>query len=64
MSSGDLSSGDLSGQEESIVSALKQREPLPQKGAERPDLQDCWNQIGVLGDRSCPLLNQVIHCRN
>ena len=27
-------------------------------------LEDCWKQIGVLGDQSCPLLEQVVHCRN
>ncbi|HBB34361.1 MAG TPA: chemotaxis protein CheW [Cyanobacteria bacterium UBA8803] len=25
---------------------------------------DCWNQIGVAGDRSCGELKIVIHCRN
>ena len=25
---------------------------------------DCWNQIGVNGDRSCPELQKVVHCRN
>jgi len=25
---------------------------------------DCWNQIGVRGDRSCPELVQHVHCRN
>ena len=25
---------------------------------------DCWNQIGVFGDGTCPELVQVIHCRN
>ena len=25
---------------------------------------DCWNRIGVSGDRSCPELQQFIHCRN
>ena len=24
----------------------------------------CWNRIGVKGDRSCPELPKVIHCRN
>jgi chemotaxis-related protein WspD len=24
----------------------------------------CWNQIGVEGDRSCPELLKVVHCRN
>ena len=27
-------------------------------------LKDCWNQIGVAGDRSCDLLLQHVHCRN
>ena len=25
---------------------------------------DCWNRIGVTGDRSCPELNTFVHCRN
>ncbi|MEE5038805.1 chemotaxis protein CheW [Pseudomonas alliivorans] len=28
------------------------------------DIDDCWNRIGVHGDRSCPLLEDHIHCRN
>lgn len=24
----------------------------------------CWNRLGVQGDRSCPRLRQVVHCRN
>ena len=28
-----------------------------------PD-RDCWNRIGIAGDRSCPELAQYIHCRN
>jgi chemotaxis-related protein WspD len=41
---------------------------------ERPDtdrrldleamVRDCWNSIGVGGDRSCPELKQHTHCRN
>lgn len=27
-------------------------------------LDDCWNQIGVAGDRSCPRLPDHVHCRN
>lgn len=27
-------------------------------------IDDCWNRIGVHGDRSCPLLPEHIHCRN
>src|SRR2546421_650683 len=25
---------------------------------------DCWNRIGVHGDRSCPELDKVVHCHN
>jgi chemotaxis-related protein WspD len=25
---------------------------------------DCWNRIGIAGDRSCPELESHIHCRN
>ncbi len=27
-------------------------------------LVDCWNSIGVKGDRSCPKLKDAIHCHN
>lgn len=27
-------------------------------------LDDCWNKIGVRGDKSCPELAKVAHCRN
>ncbi|MEO8078183.1 MAG: chemotaxis protein CheW, partial [Acidobacteriota bacterium] len=27
-------------------------------------LDDCWNRIGVRGNRSCPKLTQYVHCRN
>jgi chemotaxis-related protein WspD len=27
-------------------------------------IDDCWNRIGVRGDRSCPELQQHVHCRN
>ena len=30
----------------------------------QPGDGDCWNHIGVSGDRSCPELNTFIHCRN
>lgn len=29
-----------------------------------PAIDDCWNRIGIHGDRSCPLLAGHIHCRN
>jgi chemotaxis-related protein WspD len=28
------------------------------------EIPDCWNQIGIGGDRSCRELEQHIHCRN
>jgi chemotaxis-related protein WspD len=28
------------------------------------DVDDCWNRIGVRGDRSCPELTRVVHCHN
>jgi chemotaxis-related protein WspD len=34
---------------------------LPSHG---PGLGDCWNTIGVSGDRSCPELHTHVHCRN
>jgi chemotaxis-related protein WspD len=27
-------------------------------------IDDCWNRIGVRGDRSCPELKEHVHCRN
>src|SRR5262249_34761523 len=27
-------------------------------------IDDCWNRIGVSGDRTCPELETTIHCRN
>jgi len=27
-------------------------------------IDDCWNRIGIHGDKSCPLLGEHIHCRN
>ena len=29
-----------------------------------PSIPGCWRHIGVEGDRSCPELKTVIHCRN
>ncbi len=29
-----------------------------------PLIADCWNAIGVQGDRSCPRLVEAVHCRN
>ncbi|PMY67845.1 MULTISPECIES: chemotaxis protein CheW [Pseudomonas] len=27
-------------------------------------IDDCWNRIGIHGDKSCPLLAGHVHCRN
>lgn len=27
-------------------------------------VDDCWNRIGIHGDKSCPLLVEHVHCRN
>lgn len=35
----------------------------PARAAPLPRV-DCWNRIGVQGDRSCPELREHIHCRN
>lgn len=32
--------------------------------ADATAIDDCWNRIGVHGDKSCPLLVEHIHCRN
>jgi chemotaxis-related protein WspD len=28
------------------------------------NIEDCWNKIGVRGDRSCAELERYVHCRN
>jgi chemotaxis-related protein WspD len=33
-------------------------------GKSLPVVHDCWNRIGVRGDRSCPELTRHTHCRN
>jgi len=35
------------------------KNPLAEKG-----IVDCWNHVGVFGDRSCPELTAAIHCKN
>jgi len=30
----------------------------------RAAIRDCWNNIGVYGDASCPELKKHVHCRN
>lgn len=42
--------------------------PLPEKptgsAGQLTSGNDCWNKIGVSGDRSCPELSKYVHCRN
>jgi len=41
--------------------------PLSEQSLTQQDAQaidDCWNRIGIHGERSCPLLVEHIHCRN
>lgn len=42
---------------------MSQRPPM---AGPEPELNDCWNQIGVWRDQGapCPELQRVIHCRN
>jgi chemotaxis-related protein WspD len=40
------------------------RAPDTDAASARPAVHDCWNQIGVRGDRSCHLLARHTHCRN
>lgn len=52
--------------------AERSAEPLPASPLPVPEpqdpasssLDDCWNRIGVFGDRSCTLLSASVHCRN
>ncbi|SDE89515.1 chemotaxis protein CheW [Phytopseudomonas seleniipraecipitans] len=37
---------------------------LPLSDVEREAVDDCWNRIGVQGDKSCERLVKHIHCRN
>jgi Chemotaxis signal transduction protein len=38
---------------------IRMKNPLAEKG-----ILDCWNHVGVFGDRSCPELITAIHCKN
>ncbi len=48
-----------------LIPSDRAQELQPQPAAAVPgEPVDCWNRIGVSGDRSCPQLAQVFHCRN
>ncbi len=36
----------------------------PMGNGQTVDIRDCWNEIGVQGNGTCPELKQVIHCHN
>ena len=39
-------------------------EPVSRPSDRRYVINDCWNKIGVRGDRSCAELKHYVHCRN
>jgi chemotaxis-related protein WspD len=43
---------------------LPQAGPPIQSAFSSGAVADCWNRIGVAGDRSCPELSAQVHCRN
>lgn len=42
----------------------EQPSPIPLDVVVDPQANDCWNAIGVQGDRTCPELEKVVHCHN
>jgi chemotaxis-related protein WspD len=46
------------------IEVINEVEGQPSLSGGAGTLEDCWNQIGVSGDRSCPELETHIHCRN
>jgi chemotaxis-related protein WspD len=38
--------------------------PAPASDSAVTAVSDCWNQIGVYGNNTCPKLQQAVHCRN
>jgi chemotaxis-related protein WspD len=37
---------------------------VSERAADRAVVTDCWNKIGIYGDRSCPKLAEHAHCHN
>jgi chemotaxis-related protein WspD len=63
----DLNSQDLDSQvvdAHSLILDLIPPIPSPLESITTTFLPDCWNQIGVMGDRSCEELKEVIHCHD
>jgi len=51
---------NLDGHLKTVELSLEAQEAL----ADTRAIDDCWNRIGIHGDKSCPLLAEHIHCRN
>ena len=34
------------------------------KTSRQPGSEQCWKIIGVMGDATCPRLDEAVHCRN
>ncbi len=47
-----------------LRSTREQPSPIPLNVLATPVANDCWNTIGVQGDRTCPELEKVVHCHN
>ncbi|HBB34302.1 MAG TPA: chemotaxis protein CheW [Cyanobacteria bacterium UBA9273] len=47
-----------------MTNPLSDTNPLNTPLLDRPILNDCWNQIGVMGDRTCGELATVMHCHD
>ncbi len=56
------SQGDAAGARRLHDRAARSGRAADHEDAEAID--DCWNRIGIYGDKSCPLLVDHIHCRN
>ena len=48
----------------SAAASIAPAESIGEAEESRSLLNDCWNRIGVFGDRSCPELLSCVHCRN
>lgn len=46
------------------MQATEQGPGIQGPGIQGPGINECWRQIGVSGDRSCPELQEHLHCRN
>lgn len=43
---------------------MKDEHAVELMAADDETIDDCWNRIGVHGNKACPLLARHIHCRN